>query len=89
MYSSIDSREVAQNLDSPLIGGFRQWIRVSAMDSACGELGSIRRVWRTEGRRGRENGRVSDTDLGRNFGVLLGFLIGKKEGIEFPSFKSF
>lgn len=86
--SSMDSKEVAQNFTSPLMGLVSHSLRVSSMALALGEFWDTEKILRRFGSLFSEKGSGSASSLGHNLGDVAGSLLGKWIGIVFPTFKS-
>lgn len=86
--STMDSREVAQNLDSPLMGSRSHCVSVYSMALAWGESWRNEKNSRRYGRFEVEKGMESASCLESNLGETEGSLLEKYMGIVFPSLRS-
>lgn len=75
--SSKDSREVAQNFDSPFKASNSQCPSETAIASACGDSSEMETNLRISGSWAEEKGMDSASSLERSGGDLEGFLMGK------------
>ncbi|QHN99151.1 uncharacterized protein DS421_13g395400 [Arachis hypogaea] len=73
----MESKEVAQNLSSPLMGLLSHSLSVSSMAFACDFAQAKPKNWRSCGSFSNEKGSESASCFGHSFGEVEGSLLGK------------